>query len=59
MNVLIQNPTTFFPSFEAAAKIAAANNQFDNSWEYLPIALPDGKAKVMVVDEDDMVLGYL
>ncbi len=59
MNVLIQNPTTFFPTLAAAAEIAAANNQSDFEWKYLPEALPNGRAKVMVVDQDDVFLGYL
>jgi len=59
MNVIIQNPTTFFPSFEAATKIAVVNNQSDNEWKYLPITLPNGKAKIMVFDEEGIFLGYL
>ena len=63
MNVIIQNPTTFFPSLDAATKIAVANNASElgdpEGWTYLPVALPNGKAKVMVVDQDDVFLGYL
>jgi hypothetical protein len=63
MNVLIQNPTTFFPSLEAATKVAVANNLSElgdpEGWTYLPMALPNGRAKVMVVDQDDVFLGYL
>lgn len=63
MNVIIQNPTTFFPSLDAATKIAVANNVSElgdpEGWTYLPVALSNGKAKVMVVDENDLVLGYL
>jgi hypothetical protein len=59
MNVLIQNPTTFFPTLAAAAKIADVNNQSDNEWKYLPVVLPNGKAKIMVVDEEGIFLGYL
>ena len=63
MNVLIQNPTTFFPTLAAAAEVAVVNNQSElddpEGWTYLPVALPNGKAKVMIVDQDDVFLGYL
>ena len=63
MNTMIQNPTTFFASLEAATEIAVANNRSElddpAGWTYLPVALTDGRAKVMVVDEDDIFLGYL
>jgi hypothetical protein len=63
MNVIIQNPTTFFPSLDAATKVAVVNNQSElddpEGWTYLPVALPNGKAKVMIVDQDDVFVGYL
>ena len=59
MHATIQAPTTFFPSLAAAAEIAAVNNQSDNEWKYLPVTLPNGKAKIMVVDEEGILLGYL
>jgi hypothetical protein len=63
MNATIQTPTTFFPSLEAATKIADANNAPEHDdpegWTYLPMALPNGRAKVMIMDQDDVFVGYL
>ena len=63
MHPTIQTPTTFFPSLAAATKVAVANNLSElgdpEGWTYLPMALPNGRAKVMVVDQDDLFLGYL
>jgi hypothetical protein len=63
MNATTKTTTIFFPSLEAATKSAEANNALEHDdpegWRYLPMALPDGRAKVMIMDEYDLFVGYL
>ena len=63
MTATIQTPTIFFPSLDAATKSAEANNASEHDdpegWTYLPMALPNGRAKVMIMDQDNVFIGYL
>lgn len=52
MATIVNNSFTFFPSREAAAKIAAANQAQDDDWQY---RVEEGKFGffVAIYDEDN------
>jgi len=50
---------TYWPTLEAAAKIAERNMMDDDGWSYLCESINDGKTWRIAVWENDLHLGYL
>jgi hypothetical protein len=59
MHATCPSAFTIFPSYEFAAKAAAANSAYDEDWTYEVLEINDGRFIVAIKDEDGLPVGNL